>query len=342
MDYIRWMQLLFVFILCLWCSYTDCLKGKIFNIVLFPFGIIGLAANLAFCYFDYSVDWKDYVFNILIIFVIGSGFYFSHIWAGGDVKFLFVLALLYPISDYFELSGQKMTLAMFLIPTFGFGFFYIVVDSFVQILGRNNGWQRDRFVKSISGMLKSYVITMIYIVAWAQIYHFYIYPVYVIPGPVYLVLCFAISMGIHRVAFTKDRYVLVALIIFDGLMAVFTSFVPLSKDVKYYALLFAFMVMRSMALQYNYQQILTCNVKRGMIISRYDTMIMSQSRVKGLPGISDETLASRISDTEAESIKRWEHSKTGRSSITIVRKVPFAIFISLGVFVYLIMEGFWR
>ena len=45
-----------------------------------------------------------------------------------------------------------------------------------------------------------------------------------------------------------------------------------------------------------------------------------------------------ITEEQAESIRRWETSKYGQKEITIVRKIPFAIFISFGTIVYVIMR----
>ena len=60
------------------------------------------------------------------------------------------------------------------------------------------------------------------------------------------------------------------------------------------------------------------------------------SNIKGLPKEKNtEDIRSRITEEEAESIKRWEFSKYGQSEIVIVRKIPFAIFISIGSIVYI-------
>ena len=51
-----------------------------------------------------------------------------------------------------------------------------------------------------------------------------------------------------------------------------------------------------------------------------------------VPAITDpsEELTARISEEEAAAIRRWENSATGKQSIWIVRKVPFAIMILIG------------
>ena len=62
------------------------------------------------------------------------------------------------------------------------------------------------------------------------------------------------------------------------------------------------------------------------------------SKINGLPMAMTEDLRSRLSEEEAESVVRWKGSKQGSETVTIVKKIPFAIFIALGVLVFLILE----
>lgn len=66
---------------------------------------------------------------------------------------------------------------------------------------------------------------------------------------------------------------------------------------------------------------------------------MQKSQVRGLPRITTEDLDARLSKNEAESVKRWEFSKYGQPTITIVRKVPFAVFILIGTLFFLFIGG---
>ena len=67
------------------------------------------------------------------------------------------------------------------------------------------------------------------------------------------------------------------------------------------------------------------------MIPATETVVMFQaSRVHSLPKDASEDLSARITEEEAAAIKRWEKSSMGRSTIWIVRKVPFAIMIYIG------------
>ena len=102
-----------------------------------------------------------------------------------------------------------------------------------------------------------------------------------------------------------------------------------------YLLVLVVVVLRVIAEKYNYKTIPTAEVKPGMVLSYGTVVLFLPSRIMGLPTSTTEDIRSRISPEEAASIQRWETSKYGQPQITIVRKIPFAIFISLGTFVFI-------
>ena len=76
-----------------------------------------------------------------------------------------------------------------------------------------------------------------------------------------------------------------------------------------------------------------------MILSYFAVQQFYGSRVKGLPQTTDETTKSRITEEEAQAILRWEKSKYGQEQIMVVRYIPFAVFILIGIVTYMI--GVW-
>ena len=99
----------------------------------------------------------------------------------------------------------------------------------------------------------------------------------------------------------------------------------------HYLIVLAAMLLRLLISEYNYEEINTSNVKKGMILSMSDTMLFVNSKIKGLPTLSTEDLRSRLTDEEANSVVKWGKSKYGKKTVKIVRKTPFAIFISLDI-----------
>ena len=107
----------------------------------------------------------------------------------------------------------------------------------------------------------------------------------------------------------------------------------------YYAISFFYVVFQIFIAEFNYQEIKTEDVRSGMILSMGTSMNFLRSRVKGLPGVSFEDMRSRITIDEADAIRRWGKSKNGSDKVVIVRKVPFALFISIGCMMYLLIRG---
>ena len=109
------------------------------------------------------------------------------------------------------------------------------------------------------------------------------------------------------------------------------------RDSNYVIVLLA-IFLRYLVSGYNYEEIQTSEVKKGMVLSYATVVGFMPSRVKGLPQTTSEDMSSRITEEEAEAVRRWEKSKYGKNSIIIVRKIPFAIFIVCGTISYIVMR----
>ena len=110
-----------------------------------------------------------------------------------------------------------------------------------------------------------------------------------------------------------------------------------------YVIVLLAIFLRYLVSGYNYEEIQTSEVKKGMVLSYATVVGFMPSRVKGLPQTTSEDMSSRITEEEAEAVRRWEKSKYGKNSIIIVRKIPFAIFSApspfLSVFVVSFING---
>ena len=73
-----------------------------------------------------------------------------------------------------------------------------------------------------------------------------------------------------------------------------------------------------------------------MILSSFSSVLMQTSITPGLPGVSTENLKSRLTSEEVDSIQIWAKA-THTQSLTVVKKIPFAIFISIGFLCYCIL-----
>ena len=64
------------------------------------------------------------------------------------------------------------------------------------------------------------------------------------------------------------------------------------------------------------------------------SMLMQGSRIRELPPISTEDLRSRLTENEINNIKRWAEGRNV-TSLVIVKKIPFAVFIFMDLVGYL-------
>ena len=76
-------------------------------------------------------------------------------------------------------------------------------------------------------------------------------------------------------------------------------------------------------------------IKKGIILSTFSSVLMQNSRIIGFHSISTEDLSRGLTESEVDSIKREAKSRK-KTEITMIRKIPFAIFIS---FSYIILYG---
>jgi len=103
-------------------------------------------------------------------------------------------------------------------------------------------------------------------------------------------------------------------------------------------LVFAIILFKQIAQNYNYQHIRTDRIKKGMILSFGSVLLFKSSRIKNLPKETTETTTSRITQEEAKAIQRWSKTKKGKESVVIVKHLPFAPFIFGGTSFYLLFK----
>ena len=142
---------------------------------------------------------------------------------------------------------------------------------------------------------------------------------------------------ISRIKVLGNVWVIIGVAAFDVAMIIISHNFTIVTNWKNYLLVFLFMILKSFMSLYNYKTVSVEEVTSGMVLTRTDTLFMQRSRVKGLPAVSDETLKSRLTKDEADSVKRWGKSKYGKPQVSIVRKIPFAAFLSIGTVLYFLV-----
>lgn len=324
---------------CVLATISDIREGTISNKLVAIYGIMGIVTDIVSWLLSSPEEYRLFILNAGSLIIIAFILYFLHIWAGGDCKLLVVVALLYPSEFYWRFDSTPFTLWYSIGFMFGIGFVYVILESLVY-------WNRDKGQKWSQDSLKAFLFTllqyikaMVYMSALYHIYLYFIYPHVKIPNTVISMLLMLCIWKIRSMNFYKSIPLTVVVAVFDLAMTLLTGTITISTNWITYLIVLAFMVMRLFVSKYNYQTIEAVNIKKGMILSRVSSVLMQSSRIKGLPGISDESLDSRLTEEEAANIIRWSQTTKGLKHVIIVRKIPFAVFISIGTVLYFATRG---
>lgn len=324
----------------IYASYTDFKSGIIPNrslIIAFSLGGVVNVIYLALFARDYVLL---YLTNLVIMTAFSVALYGFHFWAAGDSKLLICLTALMPgrlyDNDLFSFApGINVFIYIFLI-----AYFYIVVDSIICLLKKRKFYAgRSIGFGAVKQFLINYLICFIYMRALSEVIRFLLNDFYYENQLIFSFLFFFIAIIIHTKPIFKKWY-MIGLAVVLNLTFVFSFKIQMLNVYSYVILLIA-LILRYLLNGYNYVQIPTESVNKGMVLSIPTIMLFSTSRIKGLPHHTFEDMRSRLSEEEAEAVKRWKDSKQGMESITIVRKIPFAIFVVLGEILYFFIR-IWR
>lgn len=337
MEIIIFIQLSALLFCCVSASYMDLKQGKISNQLIAAMLVVAAVLDIfAYGFFD-RASLIVFLKNSAFVCFISGLLYFTHIWAGGDTKLLIAIALLYPSRYYWMIRSLAFPLLPIIAPMFIIGFVYLLVESLTLLFYKGINESFESLLHKFTAGVVQYLKTVVFISALCHIYLFFIAPYLQLPTAIFTFICI-IFVWIFCTTFVyRSKLLIVSVLVFDILMTVFTGNITVSTFGFTYVIAIVFLLLRVLIGSFNYETIPTDQVREGMVLSHASSIIMQNSKVSGLPGISDETLKSRLSADEAKSIQKWEHAKSGCSHITIVKKIPFAIFISLGTLAYFVI-----
>lgn len=322
-----------LFALGIYVIYTDFSKGIIPNKILLVAMTFGVIINGVY----YSVWAQQYISIFLINFFVISAFavcmYAFHFWAAGDTKLLIVALMLYPARFYHQ---EKAVIEIdIIIYIFLIAYIYILADTVRAILKRDKFYGAINISKSnIIVFFKDYFISFIYLRGFSYLFSWIFGGIYADNQLFFAFVNVFLAMIIHSKKIFKKWYVIITMLIIN--IVLFEGWNGNTYLLNTLILLCAF-TLRYLANGYNYREIETDQVSKGMVLSFITVSKFMKSRVKGLPVYTTEDMSSRITDEEVIAIKRWKDSKYGEKTIVIVKKIPFAIFIIMGFGFHFIM-----
>lgn len=338
MQTINTISLFLLLVLVSYAALSDLSSGVVKNRVLLVFFIFACSISVVrfilcpLCRMSYSM-------NLLIMFGLSVLLYCTHTWAGGDCKYIAVAAILFPPEHYIGIDSTNITLFWVVIFAFLVGYLFILLDTVISAIHKKALPKLKTIVDGFYKFGISYIKTLIYIAAFNLIYASTIGKLVSVSSLVLCAFYYMLALVVNNWNVFHKKWLLISVFIFDLFFSFVIKTVPVGTSPFHYIVLIIAVLIKMVAANYNYETIPTEQVTAGMILSLETTVLFSKSRVKGLPGLSSEHLSSRLTADEAASVRRWASSAYGLPQVTIVRKIPFAAFISVGFLIYLLLGG---
>lgn len=330
-----------LFCICIISSFTDIKWGKIYNRYLLWSLIVGSVA-VFFYYVQNKELIRGFIFNLIMAGLLSILFFKYKIWGAGDSKLWLVICYLFPYGRY--LTNDYLLFPAFYILFFIFlvTYLYVLGETLVFYIGRRHSKKNALESKNYIINKQILVDSIFYFVLLKIFYQIcnVVFQNYYISNFYFFVLVglFLIT-AVMRMNIKKIFKILVIIIGTVFYLTNFNGYYWTKINVITIIISIVIVCTRKEMSKYNYDVVLVKNVKKGMIMAIGTVIEFNKSRVKGLPQYTDESTKYRINEEEVQAIKRWEKSKQGKGSIVIVKYLPFAIFMCLGLIIYMIWSG---
>lgn len=335
-DIIMIFYLLFI---CVVASVTDWKKGKIYNRWL-TFGMCPGMILVVLYYMQNPGSIFLFLTNLAAALVIAILFFALKLWGAGDSKLWLFVNFLYPTGWYVTTGTMLFPSMLLFLVIFVEAYLYLIAESiWYRFFRKEKGVEFEKIPVSAEQ-----IWNLCFSIAFLSVV--YMVCAFVLKGYYESNRIFFAVVGIlltnRLVTLQIPKKKLWTVLMMAGYL-IFSFWFYGGFDLKMLGLTVLLVVVTHFSLKfadkYNYEWIPTSEVREGMILSYFAVQQFVNSRVKGLPKATDETTKSRISEEEAAAVRRWETSKYGQEKIMVVRYIPFAIFILIGIITYLI--GVW-
>ncbi len=315
------------------CAISDIKKNIVPNRVLAVCSLIGLGLHIIYLFVGGRDTYAGWALNMAIADLIGIVFYAVGVWAAGDLKLFMVLYFLIPprLLDQGTLTHSIMPFVLIFVPSL----LWILVDTVIQMIRKEKHFRRTiSFMEIVKGLLIILVETngLLCLINL-------LFPQFTIENQFFV----SVLILLYAMVCTNSHYMKKWLVLAIHGVIIAISWIIGSRQLQtpdwrmLVIFLSSFVFQRFLSI-YNYKEIPTADVKKGMILSADTIALFTVSRIHDLPSDMSEELSARLTETEADAVKRWENSKNGKPTVKIVRKIPFAIMIFIGFAAWLILR----
>lgn len=322
--------------------YTDFKEGKIKNkLIVEALAIILFLDGVYYTLFARQFTML-FLHNAVVLIILSLSLYYFRIWGGGDSKLLILVALSIP-GRLYSLDEASNSSVMIVAVAFGIAFMTIMLHSLYLGIKEKNLFKVSSLKFDIKGMLLSYCMLIAVMQLCNAVIRIYCFDFalknWILIQSFNFIMIFAlISMQNHL---SKRSVFLIAVLVsiaFTCICYFNKNTVVSNINYKLLPMTLGIILLRLWISKYCYETVLTENVKEGQILAATTVLSFQFSRIKGLPRGVTEDLNSRITADEAASVRRWGKSAYGQSTVVVLRKIPFAVYISVGTFAFLLLE----
>ena len=320
--------------LCISETISDLKTGTVRNRSLLIAAGFALAADIVYYGFMEREYLVSFLLNSAVIMLVALVFYALHIWAAGDSKLLMTAIILVPARFYY--AGDNIIASVgIMILIFSIAYLYLLIES-IYLGARNKDFFRLQRIKVQGKRMFFQYVRCVCLVTLFSTIMYRIFPDFYTDNPILMMIIDMVIIlgGYHLNVFYKALPLLMLIIATIAAVLLCHGEIAVIRW-RIYVLVVVVFILRLLMDKYNYEEISTEQVQPGMVLSYSTVLGFTTSRIKGLPRETTEDVRSRITKEEAESIQRWGKSTKGKDTVTIVRKIPFAIFISVGVLLFL-------
>lgn len=353
MIYIESLMISITICLLVIASKIDMRSGMIPNKVVLCGAALLLPLDLIYYLIFNRDDLSLWGIDMLGSVVIALFLYFISVWAAGDSKLLIVTMLGLPSRLITFINVGAVPCFGLIICVFSAAFVCVMTETLILTIkdakNKKLSLQQYRFklpsFKEALNILISYLFvyfTMTFInqiinLFTAKIIGNQILTVVMIDFMIALIV-FEIKRHIPQ---TVIRIITALYVLIFSLLVIF-KILPISNvKIEYKALLIVLIVylFRLAAEKYNYKEIPTKDVSKWMIPSAATVIQLNMVKgIENLPHCLSEDRRARLTQEQVDAIQMWRKTKLGKPTITIVRKIPFAIFILIGTIIFLGLE----
>ena len=325
------------FAICIYSSITDLKHGIVSNKALLYALLPCILLNTVYYGFFCRDILAEYLLNCLAVAAISVLFYAIHVWGGGDSKMLLFLAVSTPARLYYYYGQELLPLLSVVIFTFSVGYIYLIFHSGYCAVKKTEVYKSQIDKHSIICFMKDYVVGSIYLTLLINLISRFFNGFYYDNQVLFLFVNVFLIMLIFRVPLFRKKWLLILCAAADILFAISTKSFAGADALWVYLVIVLLFILRQLISRYNYQSIPVSDLKPGMILSAPNVIMMLPSGIADLPTGLKEDLSCKLTEPQISAVKKWYSKHKDRQSITIVRKIPFALFISMGYFLFALL-----